>query len=251
MDCSELEIDGDDHVFEIIQSDDAFNEEKFLKMICDYPCIYDSSNKANSSRLIREKAFQTIATSMDSSVLFCKKKWKSLREKYHREKNKADTRSKFGLDDGDISEWPLMHYFYSMFDKIPPRQIGPGSHVENAFDEIESECRSNQNRRRKSICPASPTSSGASSPVMATGKRKHNRADPFLEILNKISASIEDVSGNGVKPDKISYFGQYVCSEIRDLPANEVDEFMDDTITRLLQMKRKCKSQTGTTKQKS
>lgn len=55
-------------------------------------------------------------------VEICQKKWKSLREKYHREKQKAEQYYRSGSGAIAFPKWHLMSFFEFMFDKVKPRQ---------------------------------------------------------------------------------------------------------------------------------
>lgn len=68
-----------------------------------------------------------------------------------------------------------------------------------------------------------------------------NEDTEMLGILGKISSSMEKVTTTP-PPDKITNFVKYVESEVRDLPGNVQEEFIDETVIRLLQHKRKCRS---------
>lgn len=72
-------------------------------------------------------------------------------------------------------------------------------------------------------------------------KAEQGNADqePWLGLLGDISNTIKAVGS--VPHDKISKFSQYIEAEIRDLPSESAEEFMDETVIRLLQTKRKHK----------
>lgn len=44
---------------------EVFNEELFLKHICNYPVLYDSTQKIYCNRLLTDKAWDNISRSMN------------------------------------------------------------------------------------------------------------------------------------------------------------------------------------------
>lgn len=44
-----------------------FNEEFFLKCVCNYPVLYDMSRKSYSNRILTDRAWNNISLSMRTS----------------------------------------------------------------------------------------------------------------------------------------------------------------------------------------
>ena len=62
------EIINDENITERINNEiDERDEELFLKLICNYPAIYNPQNKAYSNRLLKETAFENIARSLQTN----------------------------------------------------------------------------------------------------------------------------------------------------------------------------------------
>lgn len=64
-----------------------------------------------------------------------------------------------------------------------------------------------------------------------------NTGDPMVDVLKNISSSIPQVIPS--TQDKLNCFANYIISEVRDLPQTIQEEFIDETIIRLLKIKRK------------
>lgn len=63
--------------------------------------------------------------------------------------------------------------------------------------------------------------------------------DDIVNVLKEMSSSVKAVA---TASNKVKNFLQYVESEITDLADNEAEEFIDETLIRLLQVKRRCRS---------
>lgn len=48
-------------------NNENFNDELFLKLICNYPAIYNPQNKGYSNKLLKENGFQNVARSLQIS----------------------------------------------------------------------------------------------------------------------------------------------------------------------------------------
>ncbi|CAH1100002.1 unnamed protein product [Psylliodes chrysocephalus] len=74
-------------------------------------------------------------------------------------------------------------------------------------------------------------------------KKTDNQTENDLDVLGllgKISNSVEQVtSASPNTRDKLDDFSSYMISELREFPEESREEFIDETIIRLLQIKRK------------
>ncbi|XP_031327996.1 uncharacterized protein LOC116181335 isoform X2 [Photinus pyralis] len=236
MNCIESES-------EVVIEIPEFNEELFLKCICNYPAIYNPSSKAYSNRMLKETAYENIARTMLTTVDICKRKWKSLKEKYNREKHKLEMMSRSGAPAFQTNKWQFMSFFEYMYDDVTPRSTQSSS-LSDTGRSIELEEAADvtlvpSNEMSSSVLPST---SACSTPPRRTQKRKitqDNGKDPVIEILSKVSNSIEKVSNSAVANDKFTDFARYLCAELREWPYDKANEFMDETLIRLLQTKRK------------
>ncbi|CAG9762744.1 unnamed protein product [Ceutorhynchus assimilis] len=202
---------------------------------------------------MKENAFQAIAGSMQTSVENCKKKWKALKEKYHREKQKLDVLSRSGAAAFNLFQWNLMSFFQFMYDKQPPRS----PLMYNTSSSATASC----SRTVQNAIHSTPTTScqlrsnigcNRTKPIAVLNrpnKRKKTEqpesgdSSEVVNILSQISNSVSNVTNTNSesKHDKLRDFANYLISELREFATDQREEFMDETVIRLLQSKRKYK----------
>ncbi|XP_031328419.1 uncharacterized protein LOC116177288 [Photinus pyralis] len=130
----------------------------------------------------------------------CKNRYKSLREKYHREKEKLKQVSKSGAGASYCKPWPLMSFFQFMYDNRQPRDTS--SNLVNTQDEYSEDLASSSSsstihapfspseESTDSFTPSEPQNQLLKTPRNASRKRTREDESPYISILSEISSNI-------------------------------------------------------------
>ncbi|VEN38468.1 unnamed protein product [Callosobruchus maculatus] len=211
-----------------------------IEAIQGYPYLYDMTNQLYKNVKKKAEAWETIAGLLDSTVQDCMKAWKSLRDRYVKEKNRCASGS-----EAPESIWRYFDnmHFYAKFTKprkthtaaTPMKTTQSGKSSDSSrpssamsmwspVDEVVCEdvtltntpTRSEEgpgpSRRKRRLSLDTPISSGKSA------KRVENS---FLEVAKEIIDKI-DKKQHQMNPNKT--FCDYLFTELEKLPEAEANE---------------------------
>ncbi|XP_048002110.1 uncharacterized protein LOC125238732 [Leguminivora glycinivorella] len=98
-------------------------EEKLIKMVISHDILYNPSHAHYKSNLIKDKVWKQIGKELNRNGADCKKKWKCIRDTYHRYKKKIRATGIVPKQTKD-----KRHILLSFLDTYPPtpRTLGGG-----------------------------------------------------------------------------------------------------------------------------
>ncbi|XP_018322878.1 transcription factor Adf-1-like isoform X2 [Agrilus planipennis] len=118
-----------------------------IKMVHSSPALWDRSNKDHHDKIAKDQLWQTIARSLKTDVSMCTLRWKGLREKYIRQKQK--------YNDG-LGKWELLDDMAFLDSVILYRKRHWHPEENNMFTSNENSCP-----------PSHPTTSDCDSSAIA------------------------------------------------------------------------------------
>ncbi|XP_037025418.1 transcription factor Adf-1 [Bradysia coprophila] len=105
-----------------------YNDVKLIELVKHCPTVYDSKIAEFKIPHRKEEAWEIISKEMEITVLECRNRWRTIRERYARELRRHDMNS----------TWPYFHLMEFLTPFIKPREIRiklAGSNIKNEYDD--------------------------------------------------------------------------------------------------------------------
>ncbi|XP_063391324.1 transcription factor Adf-1-like [Cydia fagiglandana] len=110
-------------------------EEKLIKMVISHDILYNASHTNYKSNLIKDNVWKQIGKELNRNGGDCKKKWKCIRDTYHRYKKKIRATGAVPKQTKD-----RRHILLSFLDSFPPQpRSGGGSYGGGTQELLEEE----------------------------------------------------------------------------------------------------------------
>ncbi|XP_042632303.1 transcription factor Adf-1-like [Cyprinus carpio] len=97
-------------------------EDKVIIAVCGYPELYDTSSYFYRNRNKKDLAWKKVSEEVGQSEEMCRKKWKSLRDTYLRERRK-ETEKRSGSAAGSGKKWKYSAVLSFLDPFVQPSQL--------------------------------------------------------------------------------------------------------------------------------
>ncbi|XP_063544805.1 transcription factor Adf-1-like [Cydia strobilella] len=109
-------------------------EEKLIKMVISHDILYNASHANYKSNLIKDNVWKQIGKELNRNGGDCKKKWKCIRDTYHRYKKKIRATGAVPKQTKD-----RRHILLSFLDSFPPQPRSGGGYCGGTQELLEEE----------------------------------------------------------------------------------------------------------------
>ncbi|KRT81085.1 Myb/SANT-like transcription factor [Oryctes borbonicus] len=224
-------------------------EEKLALLLKRYPAIWDRKSRDFKNLTKKENSFKEIAKALNVSVEIAQAKYKSLREKYRKEKLKIDAATCNGSGPIDFEPWYLLDRL-SFFDDVMLKRrtitnVIPTLPVEDSIlptqDEIKMELLNDvQPEEMYTIEPISSpessqisthTSNNNTSNKLSHKKRRYSNSPALHMMINKIATVATETSTPVRSHNRFQGIGSYVAETLNLMAEENADACVLEIIT--------------------
>ncbi|XP_026735798.1 transcription factor Adf-1-like [Trichoplusia ni] len=216
-------------------------EEKLINQVAHHPALYDASHKNYLNAIIKDNIWKNIGKVLNKSDEDCKKKWKSIRDSYHRFKKK----NKLGTGSAALKKTKQNRHLQLLFlDNVPHHRTG-GTNITPPQQELDvnnenvsvaeqeqgsdttfpSNNNAEQSTTDQEVEVGTEATEVVPNVVKATTpkKKKKKKEDIFLTLWKQRDEQRQELYKNMVRKidDDIDLFCKHIGEVLRNLPPYE------------------------------
>ncbi|XP_045508884.1 transcription factor Adf-1-like [Colias croceus] len=214
------------------------DEEKLINIVAGHPFLYDISNQNYRNKLVKDNVWKAIGKDLNKNSDECKKKWKAIRDGYHRFKKKH----KLGTGSATPKHSKgKRHLLLSFLESVPEHRSGgsnipssPRAPQSNEEDSVDNLLSSNEQEGSKDGAMSyaeQDSDNDDTTKVETENKQKINldfktkvlKEDSILKVWKERDEKRESLIKTILKKkdDDIDLFVRHIGEVLRNLPQVE------------------------------
>lgn len=128
--------------------------EALIEAVRQHPCLWDNRIKEYKNRNRKEKAWKTVSGEVNAEPDCCRKDWKSLRDRYVRERRTLQKNSRSGAAASKTPTWALYDTLAFLKDTVQHRSTsGNFSKATGSSNAVKRKAHTNKRRQQKEDGP--------------------------------------------------------------------------------------------------
>ncbi|CAI6355788.1 unnamed protein product [Macrosiphum euphorbiae] len=172
----------------------VIEDEKLVEMVAKFNCLYDLGCKLYKNQTIKDNAWKEVAEQVKRSVEDCKKRWRNIKDTYHKRVKKG-----MGTGSSALSKpknWPLADMLTFLGkadykrDSISNIECGEEGGDDDSSTEINNDLQVPEEINNQSICSIGENSN--EDPTLQNSKLQKSQKSKRQKYNEKVIQLLED-----------------------------------------------------------